>query len=232
MVPSSAPQKECLHSSICARGWGSSATCVSAFACLYACVLLCVLTYVNPDARRLSLEMLVSSVVVLARDCRFWTVFPAGSPIRLLMGLPRVDATCAGCQKVKVPYSSAERLQFWGGIVTHLSLSAQGGAGSVGARGLGHFLKRKKNPQETEKQRLYSERICVHVGFCFLPLTRSINQQTDAPQPSTVRICITKPQIREHGKGSDPSANRDCNGCFPVASYCLHWKQQFGFGYF
>lgn len=43
-----------------------SVKCVSVFVSLFACVLLYVLTYADPDARRLSLEMLVSSVVVLA----------------------------------------------------------------------------------------------------------------------------------------------------------------------
>lgn len=58
-----------------------SAKSVSVFVCLFACVLLCVLTYADPDARRLSLEMLVSSVVVLALDCSFWTVFQLALPV-------------------------------------------------------------------------------------------------------------------------------------------------------
>lgn len=49
--------------------------CVFVFVCLFACVVLCVLTYADTDARRLSLEMLVSSVVVLALDWSFWTAF-------------------------------------------------------------------------------------------------------------------------------------------------------------
>lgn len=53
---------------------------VSVSVCLFARALPFVLTYANPDARRLTLEMLVSSVVVLAPDYSPWTRFPAGSP--------------------------------------------------------------------------------------------------------------------------------------------------------
>lgn len=34
----------------------------------------------------------------------FWTVFQLDVPVARLMGLPKVDASCVGCQKVKVPY--------------------------------------------------------------------------------------------------------------------------------
>lgn len=35
---------------------------------------------------------------------QFLDRFPAGCSSSLLMGLPTVDASCVGCQKVKVPY--------------------------------------------------------------------------------------------------------------------------------
>lgn len=88
------------------------------------------LTYADPDAHRLSLEMLVSSVVVLAQEWSFLDHLPAGSSSSPLMGLPGVDALLPGCQKVKVPYSlgtlqSLCRFEEYS-IVTHLSLFVAG----------------------------------------------------------------------------------------------------------
>lgn len=53
-----------------------------------------------------------------------------------------------------------------------------------------------KKLQKRKRQHLYCERVCVHVGFCFLLLTKNVNQQTDAPQPGTLCIWITQPQMR------------------------------------
>lgn len=61
-----------------------------------------------PDARRLSLEVLDSSVVVPPSRLQHSDRSPAGSPSGPLMGLRRVDASCVGLpkkkKKVKVPY--------------------------------------------------------------------------------------------------------------------------------
>lgn len=71
----------CLRVCVCAHVCVRFCKSVSLSLCVYLRVVLCVLTYADPNARRLSLEMLVSSVVVLAQECSFWTIFLLALPV-------------------------------------------------------------------------------------------------------------------------------------------------------
>lgn len=65
--------------------------------------------------------------------------FPAGSPSSPLMDLPRVDASCVRCQKVKVPGTLQNFCRFQAYSDPSVPFST-GRAGSVGERALRYFL--------------------------------------------------------------------------------------------
>lgn len=99
----------CLSRRLCLRAcvlW-DSVKCIIGI-CLFAFKRRRVLTYADhADERRLSLGIGKFSLISCGSGCMlhfFWTVFQLDVPVARLKGLPKVDASCVGCQKVKVPY--------------------------------------------------------------------------------------------------------------------------------
>lgn len=108
-----------------------SVKCVCIFVCLFACLApMCVDLC---RCRRTSSKFRDAGLISCGSgsgECSFLGYLPAGSSSSPLMGLLGVDALFAGCQKVKVPYSSGTlqslcRFEAYC-IVTHLSLLAGG----------------------------------------------------------------------------------------------------------
>lgn len=127
--------------------------------CLRLCAFVCMCSSARVDlcrSRRASPKFRDAGLISCGSGSRLQLLdrFPSGSPSSPLMGLPRVEALCAGCQKVKVPYSSGT-LQSFCRFAAYSDPSvpfSTGGTGSVGERGLRHFLG-KSSLKNLQKQK-------------------------------------------------------------------------------
>ena len=106
------PSNERVHSSVCARG-----VCSRVQVCRRLCVFICSCSSARVDlcrSRRASPKFRDAGLISCGSGSRLQLLdrFPSGSPSGPLMGLPRVEALCAGCQKMKVPFSSGTLQRF------------------------------------------------------------------------------------------------------------------------
>lgn len=105
------PGQVCL--SVPALVWGC-VKCIIVFVRLFACVFhgVCV---DRIRSRHAAPKFRDTGLISCGSGSRlqFLQRFPAGCSSSLLMGLPRVDASRGGCQKVKVPYSFGSLQSSW-----------------------------------------------------------------------------------------------------------------------